>query len=123
MQSPLSDCITLSMSLAWRHALLPETHDNHLRSLVSVDFFNVPTVRFQVLYVFLVLAHDRRRILHIGVTACPTAEWTAPVCGCAVPPRRRRKHPWRGCRRSQPISRRRRIGATRSVPRSGLVLP
>ena len=44
--------------------------------MVSVDFFTVPTIRFQVLYVFLVLAHDRRRILHFGVTACPTAEWT-----------------------------------------------
>ena len=36
----------------------------------------MPTIRFQVLYVFLVLAHERRRILHFGVTACPTAEWT-----------------------------------------------
>jgi hypothetical protein len=45
--------------------------------MVSVDFFTVPTIRFQVLYVFLVLAHDRRRILHFGVTACPIAEWTA----------------------------------------------
>jgi hypothetical protein len=42
--------------------------------LASVDLFTVPTVRFQVLYVFLVLAHDRRRILHFGVTAHPTAE-------------------------------------------------
>src|SRR4051794_7493494 len=37
----------------------------------------VPTIRFQLLYVFLVLAHERRRILHFGVTAHPTAEWTA----------------------------------------------
>ena len=51
--------------------------DNHIRQLVSVDFFTVPTVRFQVLYVFLVLAHERRRILHFNVTAHPTAEWTA----------------------------------------------
>jgi Integrase core domain len=36
----------------------------------------VPTIRFQVLYVFLVLAHDRRRILHFNVTAHPTAKWT-----------------------------------------------
>jgi len=36
----------------------------------------VPTIRFQVLYVLLVLAHDRRRILHFNVTAHPTAEWT-----------------------------------------------
>ncbi len=49
---------------------------NHVKTLVSVDFFTVPTIRFQVLYVFLVLAHDRRRILHFAVTAHPTAEWT-----------------------------------------------
>jgi hypothetical protein len=45
--------------------------------MVSVDFFTVPTIRFQVLYVFLVLAHDRRRIVHFNITAHPTAEWTA----------------------------------------------
>jgi putative transposase len=49
---------------------------NHVKSMVSVDFFTVPTIRFQVLYVFLVLAHDRRRILHFAVTAHPTAEWS-----------------------------------------------
>ena len=48
-----------------------------VKTMASVDFFTVPTVRFQILYVFLVLAHDRRRILHFGVTAHPTAEWTA----------------------------------------------
>ena len=51
--------------------------DNHMRQIVSVDFFTVPTIRFQVLYVFLVLAHERRRILHFNVTTHPTAEWTA----------------------------------------------
>src|SRR3954447_21755154 len=50
--------------------------ENHVESMVSVDFFTVPTIRFQVLYVFLVLAHDRRRILHFAVTAHPTAEWS-----------------------------------------------
>src|SRR5438874_2850335 len=45
--------------------------------MVSVDFFTVPMIRFQILYVFLVLAHDRRHILHFAVTAHPTAEWTA----------------------------------------------
>src|SRR3954454_9381826 len=49
---------------------------NHVKSMVSVDFFTVPTIRFQILYVFLVLAHDRRRILHFAVTAHPTAEWS-----------------------------------------------
>ena len=38
--------------------------------------FTVPTIRFQNLYVFLVIGHDRRRILHFAVTQHPTAEWT-----------------------------------------------
>jgi putative transposase len=59
-------------SQTWRTFL-----DNHLNSVVSVDFFTVATIRFQVLYVFLVLAHERRRIVHFAVTAHPTAEWTA----------------------------------------------
>jgi transposase InsO family protein len=59
-------------SQTWRTFL-----DNHVKSLVSVDFFTVPTIRFQILYVFLVLAHHRRRILHFAITAHPTAEWTA----------------------------------------------
>ena len=59
-------------SQTWRTFL-----ENHLKSMVSVDFFVVPTIRFQILYVFLVLAHERRRIVHVAVTAHPTAEWTA----------------------------------------------
>lgn len=43
--------------------------EHHLKSLVSVDVFTVPTIRSQVLYAFLVLAHERRRILHFAVTA------------------------------------------------------
>src|SRR6516165_3930159 len=46
-------------SQSWRTFL-----ENHAQQLVSIDFFTVPTIRFQVLYVFLVLAYDRRRILH-----------------------------------------------------------
>ena len=53
--------------------------------MVSVDFFTVPTIRFQVLYVFLILAHDRRRILHFAVTPHPTAEWTAQQLREAFP--------------------------------------
>ena len=56
-----------------------------MKSLVSVDFFTVPTVWFQILYVFLVLAHDRRRIIHFAVTAHPTAEWTAQQMREAFP--------------------------------------
>ena len=67
-------------SQTWRTFL-----ENHLTTMVSVDFFTVPTIRFQVLYVFLVLAHDRRRILHFNVTAHPTAEWTAQQLREAFP--------------------------------------
>ena len=59
--------------------------ENHVKTMVSVDFFTVPTIRFQVLYVFLVLAHDRRRIVHFNVTAHPTAEWTAQQLREAFP--------------------------------------
>ncbi len=67
-------------SQTWRTFL-----DNHVQSLVSVDFFTVPTIRFQVLYVFLVLAHERRRIIHFDVTAHPSAEWTAQQLREAFP--------------------------------------
>ena len=50
-------------SQTWRTFL-----DNHLRNLVAVDFFTVPTVTFKVLFVFVVLAHHRRRVVHGNVT-------------------------------------------------------
>lgn len=53
--------------------------------MVSVDFFTVPPIRFQILYVFLVLAHDRRRILHFGAAAHSTADWTAQQLREAFP--------------------------------------
>ena len=50
---------------------------NHAKDLVAIDFFVVPTVRFKVLFVLVVLRHHRRRVVHFGVTEHPTAEWTA----------------------------------------------
>jgi transposase InsO family protein len=50
---------------------------NHLGVTAACDFFVVPTLRFSLLYGFVVLSHDRRLIVHVGVTAHPTAEWTA----------------------------------------------
>ena len=44
---------------------------------MAIDFFVVPTATFRILFGFLVLAHDRRRVLHFNVTAHPAAEWTA----------------------------------------------
>ena len=59
-------------SQTWRTFLA-----NHVGTLVSVGFFVVPTVLFNVLFVFVVLAQDRRRIVHVNVTDAPTAQWTA----------------------------------------------
>jgi putative transposase len=59
-------------SQTWRTFLA-----NHVSQLASVDFFMVPTATFRVLFVFVVLSHDRRRIVHVNVTAHPTAAWTA----------------------------------------------
>jgi transposase InsO family protein len=67
-------------SQTWRTFL-----ENHAKTMVSDDFFTVPTVRFQILYVFLVLAHERRCILHFAVTAHPTAEWSAQQLREAFP--------------------------------------
>jgi putative transposase len=58
---------------------------NHIQQLVSADFFVVPTATFRLLFVFLVLSHDRRRVLHFGVTAHPTSEWTAQQLRHAFP--------------------------------------
>ena len=67
-------------SQTWRTSL-----ENHLQQLVAVDFFVVPTLTFRILFVFVVLAHDRRRILHCNLTAHPTAEWTAQQIREAFP--------------------------------------
>jgi putative transposase len=50
---------------------------NHAKEFIAVDFFTVPTATFRVLYVFLVLAHERRRVLHFGVTEAPSSAWAA----------------------------------------------
>ncbi len=59
-------------SPTWRTFL-----DQHVQDLASIDFFTVPTVAFRVLFVLVVLSHDRRRIVHFNVTEHPTARWTA----------------------------------------------
>jgi putative transposase len=58
-------------SQTWRTFL-----DNHVKDLVSIDFFVVPTATFRVLFVLVVLALDRRRVVHFNVTEHPTARWT-----------------------------------------------
>jgi hypothetical protein len=53
--------------------------------LVAIDFFTVPTARLRVLFVLVVLAHHRRRVVHFNVTENPTAHWTAQQIVDAFP--------------------------------------
>ena len=59
-------------SQTWRTFL-----ENHAAELVSVDFFTVPTATFRILYVFVILRHERREIVHFNATDHPTAQWAA----------------------------------------------
>jgi hypothetical protein len=59
--------------------------NNHAAQLASTDFFVVPTVTFRLLFAFIVLAHQRRRVIHFNVTAHPTSEWTAHQVAEAFP--------------------------------------
>jgi len=79
---------------------------NHAKELVAIDFFTVPTATFRVLYVFLVLAHERRKVLHFHITEAPSAAWTAQqmveAFAFTSPPRYLLResgwHLWRGFR-------------------------
>ena len=67
-------------SQTWRSFL-----DNHVEDLVSIDFFTLPTATFRILFVFIILRHDRRRIVHFNVTEHPSEEWTAQQIVDAFP--------------------------------------
>jgi transposase InsO family protein len=67
-------------SQSWRAFL-----KNHAKDIVSVDFFTVPTVTFRVLFVFLVLSNERRKLIHFNVTESPTAAWTGQQIVNAFP--------------------------------------
>jgi transposase InsO family protein len=58
---------------------------NHVQDLVALDFFVVPTVRHTVLFVLVILAHERRRVTHFNITEHPTAQWTAQQVVDAFP--------------------------------------
>ena len=58
---------------------------NHLSAFVSMDFFIVPTVTGRVLFVLVLLSHQRRRIVHVGITDHPTAAWTSQQVVDAFP--------------------------------------
>jgi putative transposase len=59
-------------SQSWRTFLA-----NHVGQIVAADFLVVPTATCRLLFVLVLLAHDRRRIVHVAVTSHPTAAWTA----------------------------------------------
>jgi hypothetical protein len=59
-------------SQTWRTLLT-----NHASQIVAANLFVVPTVTFRLLFVLVILAHERRRIVHVAVTERPTAAWTA----------------------------------------------
>ncbi len=57
-------------SQTWRTFL-----KNHANKC-SIDFFTVPTITFNILFVLVILSHSRRKVVHFSVTSNPTAEWT-----------------------------------------------
>jgi putative transposase len=58
---------------------------NHASQIMAADFFVVPTVTYRLLFVFVILSHERRRLVHVAVTAHPTAAWTAQQLREAFP--------------------------------------
>jgi hypothetical protein len=67
-------------SQTWRTFLA-----NHIGQIMAADFFVVPTATGRLLFVLVILAHARRRILHIAVTEHPTAAWTSQQLREAFP--------------------------------------
>jgi len=59
-------------SQSWRTFL-----ENHATDILAIDFLTVPTATFRVLFVLVILSHDRRKIIHTNATMHPTAAWTA----------------------------------------------
>ena len=78
-----------SPSQSWRVFLT-----NHASDLVALDFFTVPTISFRILYVFVVLSLERRRVVHFNVTDNPTAFWTGQQMIEAFPEDTAPRSPW-----------------------------
>jgi transposase InsO family protein len=71
---------TTPPSQTWRTFL-----ENHVHQIAAADFFVVPTATCRLLFVLVILAHERRRIVHVAVTDHPTAAWTAQQLREAFP--------------------------------------
>jgi hypothetical protein len=74
-------------SQSWRTFL-----DNHSEAIASIDLFVVPTITLRMLFGFVVLHHGRRQLVHVGVTAHPTAEWLSHQISEAFPWDRAPRH-------------------------------
>jgi hypothetical protein len=82
---------------------------NHVAGIEAMDFLVVPTINFRLLFVFVVLRHERRRLISLGVTDHPTAEWIARQIRGAFPwdeaptdPISRPRRMLRSCRQAAP---------------------
>ena len=58
---------------------------NHANGIAAIDLFVVPTVNFKLLFGLVILRHDRRLLVHVGVTSHPTAEWISRQISEAFP--------------------------------------
>jgi putative transposase len=67
-------------SQTWRTFLA-----NHMGQIMAADFFVVPTATCRLLFVLVIIAHARRRVVHVAVTDRPTAAWTAQQLREAFP--------------------------------------
>jgi len=69
-----------SSSQTWKSFL-----HNHTKQIVAIDFFAVPTATFRMLFVFIVLAHERRKVMHFAITEAPSTFWTGQQVVNAFP--------------------------------------
>jgi putative transposase len=67
-------------SQSWRTFLA-----NHVQQIAAADFFVVPTATYRLLFVLVILAHERRRVVYVAVTRHPTAAWTTQQLREAFP--------------------------------------
>jgi putative transposase len=58
---------------------------NHAQAIIACDFCVVVTATFRLLYVFVIMEHASRRIVHANLTAHPTAQWTVQQLRDAIP--------------------------------------
>src|SRR5208283_2342989 len=58
---------------------------NHAAAIIACDFFVIASASFRILYVLVVMEHASRRIIHLNVTAHPTAAWTLQQLREAIP--------------------------------------